>query len=227
MEHITHYHTIWLSDLHLGTSACQVDKLLEFLKVVECNYLFLVGDIVDLWALQNGSKWTTKHNTVIQKLLRKARRGTKIIYIPGNHDEAMREYCGMTFGDIKVEHDYTYQLKSGKTVFITHGDDFDIVTKYHRWLARLGDASYTILLNLNKAVSAVRKIAGLNNHFSLSQYIKYQVKQAVSFISDYEQAVVDATKSLHVDGVITGHIHHAEIRVIDGIDYYNCGDGVE
>lgn len=222
-----HFKTIWLSDLHLGTNSCQSDKLLGFLKIVSCDNLFLVGDIIDFWALHNGSKWTVNHNTIIQKFLKKARYGTNIVYIPGNHDDAIRDYCGMVFGDIKVERDYIYTLISGKKVFITHGDDYDIVTKYHKWLAKLGDVSYSVLLRLNRWFLYIMRVCGYNSRFSLSQFIKYKVKEAVNFISDYEETVVNSIKHMNIDGVITGHIHHPEIRQIDGIDYYNCGDGVE
>jgi UDP-2,3-diacylglucosamine pyrophosphatase LpxH len=226
-QDLTHYNTIWLSDIHLGVSESQTEKLLAFLKVSECNTLVLVGDIIDLWAMQNGSKWTTGHNTVIQKILRIARRGTRVIYIPGNHDEAVREYCGMSFGDIKVERDYFYSLKDGRTLYITHGDEFDIISNNYTWLARFGDVGYSVLLKMNKAVASVRRVFGIHSHFSLSQYVKYSVKQAVSFISDYENAVVKSVKDKCVDGVVTGHIHHAEIRDIDGLIYINCGDWVE
>lgn len=221
------YRTIWISDIHLGTTHCQADKLLDFLKNVDCDYLFLVGDIVDLWRLKGKSYWPSSHNLVIQKLLRKARHGTKIIYIPGNHDEAIRDYCGYSFGDIDIYYDYTHRLKNGKKIYICHGDTFDIVTRYYKWLARLGNVGYTILLNLNSVVLFIRSLFGLKSHFSLSQFIKFQVKQSVNFISNYESTVIQHVKNMAVDGIVTGHIHHAEIKEIDGFCYMNCGDWVE
>jgi UDP-2,3-diacylglucosamine pyrophosphatase LpxH len=215
------HRTIWISDVHLGTSACQAGKLLEFLKENESDYLFLVGDIIDFWSIESGGKWTSEHNTVVQKILKKARHGTKVYYIPGNHDECLRAYCGFTFGEIEVHRDFTHMLKDGRKIFITHGDDFDIVTKYHSWITRLGDKAYTFLLWANKYFRV------FNKKFSLSQFLKYKVKTAVSFISDYENSVLECTKSNAVDGVLCGHIHHAEMRMNGNMLYMNTGDWVE
>lgn len=222
----TKYRTIWLSDVHLGTRGCQAEKLLEFLKQTDSEYLFLVGDIIDFWAMKRFLYWPSSHNTIIQKILRKARHGTKVIFIPGNHDEALREYVGMSFGDIELHEDYIHTLKNNEKIFCLHGDVFDVITRYHRWLAIVGDVGYECLLFLNRIQNKIRDWFSIG-HWSLSAYIKQHVKEAVSFISDYEQNVVHEAKILNVNHVLTGHIHHAEISQIDGIMYYNCGDWVE
>lgn len=221
------HRTIWISDVHLGTSACKSKELLEFLRENDSDYLFLVGDIVDFWALNKTNKWPKEHNTIIQKILKKARHGTKVIFIPGNHDSPVRELCGMTFGDILIEYDYIYRLKDGRTLYIAHGDEFDIITKHHAWVAHFGDSAYTFLLWFNRYFQMIRKLFGLKNRFSLSQYLKYRVKEAVSFISDYEKSVSESAKLHGVDGVVCGHIHHAEIKQYDTLLYMNCGDWVE
>jgi UDP-2,3-diacylglucosamine pyrophosphatase LpxH len=220
------YRTIWLSDIHLGSRGCQADALLDFLKQTESEQLFLVGDIIDLWALKRKSFWPTTHNTVIQKILKKARQGTNVIYIPGNHDEPLREYIGMHFGQIEMCLDYTYTLKSGHEIYCLHGDKYDVITRYHKWIAVLGDVGYTILLRINGIQNKIRKLLGMK-HWSLSAFIKHHVKEAVSFISDYEENVVHEAKKLGVDGVLCGHIHKAEITKINDIMYFNTGDWVE
>jgi UDP-2,3-diacylglucosamine pyrophosphatase LpxH len=223
MSEIKHYRTIWLSDIHLGSRGCQAEKLLEFLKNTESETLILVGDIIDFWSLKRSPYWPTSHNTVVQKILKKSRQGTKVIYIPGNHDECLREYIGMNFGNIELHMDYTHELLNGGKIFCIHGDMYDIITRYHKWLAVIGDVGYTFLLWLNRHQNSLLGIG----HWSLSAFIKHHVKEAVSFISDYEQSVVSAAKDLGVSGVLCGHIHHAEISTIDDIMYYNTGDTVE
>lgn len=221
-----HHRTIWISDIHLGTKDCQADMLLDFLKNTDSDYLILVGDIIDFWALKRSSYWPASHNTVVQKILKKARHGTKVIFICGNHDESLRDYVGLTFGGIELHDFYTHTLANGKSIYCVHGDIYDIITRYHKWLAVLGDVGYSFLLWLNRIQNRLRTYCGLG-HWSLSAYIKSRVKDAVSFISDYEANVVREARQLGVDGVLCGHIHHAEIVDMDGILYLNTGDVVE
>jgi len=220
------YRTIWLSDIHLGSKGCQADKLLYFLKNNESEYLFLVGDIVDFWSLKRTPYWPTSHNTIVQKVLRKARHGTKVIFIPGNHDEALREYIGCTFGDIELHNDYIHTLNNGKKVFCLHGDVYDVITRYHKWIAVMGDLGYGFLLWLNRVQNRIRTIFG-KDYWSLSAYIKKRVKEAVNFISDFEENVSSNAKELGMDAVLCGHIHHAQIDQINDIWYLNTGDTVE
>jgi len=220
------FRTIFISDIHLGTRGCQAEKLHEFLKRTESDTLYLVGDIIDFWALKRGSKWTKEHNIILQKILKKSRHGTRVIFIPGNHDEALREYCGSKFGDIEIHHDYTHITADGKTIFCLHGDYFDMVTRYHKWLANLGDVGYNLLIRLNNSLNWLRKIIG-KDHWSLSAYIKNKVKQAVSYVSDFEESVAKHAKKLNVDMVLCGHIHFATMTEYHGVKYLNTGDWVE
>lgn len=226
MTHTTHYRTIWLSDIHLGSKGCQADKLLNFLKQTESEYLILVGDIIDFWALSRTPYWPTSHNTIIQKILKKSRHGTKVIFIPGNHDEPLREYIGMTFGEIELHEDYMHTLEDGKTVFCLHGDIYDVITRYHKWLAVLGDIGYESLLVINRLQNKIRTYLGYD-YWSLSSFVKQRVKEAVSFISDYEKNVADNARDMGVDAVLCGHIHKTELTQFDDIWYFNTGDAVE
>ena len=220
------HRAIFISDIHLGTRGCQAEMLLDFLKKNECEYLYLVGDIVDGWRLRRWWYWPQAHNDVVQKVLRKARKGTKVIYVPGNHDEAARQYCQLTFGDVRVEAETIHLTLDGRKLLVVHGDQFDGVVRYARWLAVLGDWAYNLALRLNTAFNRVRRRLGLS-YWSLSAYLKHKVKNAVQFIADYETAVATEARRRGVDGVVCGHIHHAEIRTIDGILYCNDGDWVE
>jgi len=220
--------SIFLSDIHLGTRACQAHRLLEFLKEYESEYLFLVGDIVDFWAMaRRGVYWSAEMNTVVQKVLKRARHGSKVIFIPGNHDEALREHVGSSFGDIKVWHDYIHTTADGKRYLLLHGDEYDVVTKYHRWLAILGDNAYAFVVRINMMLSWVRRHLGIPGYWSLAGYAKRKVKGAVSFISDFEESVVRNIREQGLDGVICGHVHAATIRQFGGITYLNCGDWVD
>ncbi len=219
--------SIFLSDIHLGTRACQADCLLDFLRDHTAEHLFLVGDIVDFWAMSRGISWTPAQNTVVQKVLRRARHGEKVILIPGNHDEALREYDGTSFGDIRVAVEYVHTLADGRRFLVTHGDEFDQVTRYHRWVAVLGDLAYNLLVRLNGALSIVRRRLGLSGYWSLAGYAKRKVKTAVSFIFDFEDSVIRAARERGLDGVICGHIHSPVMREVDGIHYLNCGDWVD
>lgn len=220
------YRTIWISDIHLGTRGCKADLLLEFLKHTESDTLYLVGDIVDGWRLKRSWYWHQSHNDVVQKLLRKARKGTTVIYVPGNHDEALRDYTELQFGGVTVQMEAIHQTADGRRFLVTHGDHFDGIVTCAKWLALLGDAAYGFALNLNTWFNHLRRRMGLP-YWSLSAYLKHKVKNAVEFISDYEHAIAEEARRRHVDGVVCGHIHHAEIRDIDGILYCNDGDWVE
>lgn len=222
----TRYRTIWISDIHLGTKGCQSDKLHNFLKSTESDTLFLVGDIIDFWAMKRGSKWTADHNLIVQKVLKKARHNTRVVYIPGNHDEALREYCGMSFGGIELHHEFIHTTADGKKILCVHGDDFDIITRYHKWVAILGDIGYTVLLVANHKFNWLRRHFG-KGYWSLSAYIKKKVKGAVNFVSNFEENVVREAKHVNVDMVLCGHIHHANICKMNDITYLNTGDWVE
>ena len=220
------YRTIWLSDIHLGSGGCQAAYLLDFLRHHESDYLYLVGDIIDGGQLRKGWFWPQAHNDVVQKILRKARKGTQVVYIPGNHDEAARQFCDLAFGDIHVRGEAFHTTLAGKRLWIVHGDLFDGVIQHAKWLAYLGDTAYTAILLLNRWFNRVRTKLGFN-YWSLSQYLKHQVKNAVNFISQFERVMTDEARRRGCDGVVCGHIHKAEIRDIDGILYCNDGDWVE
>jgi UDP-2,3-diacylglucosamine pyrophosphatase LpxH len=221
-----HYRTIWSSDIHLGTPGCRADYLLEFLRVHSCETLYLVGDIMDGWRLSKGWYWPQTHNDVIQKILRAARKGTRVIYVPGNHDEVSRQFIGLSFGGIEVADDAIHVTPNGQRLLVIHGDLFDAVMQHATWLAHLGSWLYELLLNVNRWMNAVRLRLGLP-YWSMSQYVKHQVKDAVNFISQFEQAMAVEARRRGCDGVVCGHIHKAEIRDIDGILYCNDGDWVE
>ncbi len=220
------YRTIWISDVHLGTAGCKADFLLDFLKSTESDTLYLVGDIIDGWQLKKGWTWRQSHNDVVQKILRKARKGTRVIYVPGNHDEFARGYIEHAFGGIDVMYEATHITADGRRLLVTHGDLFDGVIQQAKWLAHLGDSLYTLILALNHWFNRVRVRLGFG-YWSLSQYLKHKVKNAVAFIGDFEHALVNEARRRGFDGVVCGHIHKAEIRMIDGVLYCNDGDWVE
>ena len=221
-----HYRTVWISDLHLGTPGCRAVALLGFLKHFESENLFLVGDIIDGWQLRRSWYWPQAHNDVVQKLLRKARKGTRVVFIPGNHDEFARRYLGHDFGGIEVAEDWIHETADGRKLWVIHGDLFDGVIQCAKWLAHVGDSLYELTLRLNRHLNSLRARLGLP-YWSLSKYLKFKVKRAVSFIGDYEVAVAREARRRGAHGVVCGHIHHAELREIDGITYANDGDWVE
>ncbi len=221
-----HYRTLWISDLHLGTPGCQATALLDFLRHTESDTLFLVGDIVDGWQLSRQWFWPQSHNDVVQKLLRKARKGTRIIYVPGNHDEFARKYLNNEFGGIEVAEEWLHQTADGRYLWIVHGDLFDGVIQVASWLAHLGDNLYGLTLELNRHLNSQRARLGLP-YWSLSKYLKLKVKRAVSYVNDFELAVAREARKRGAQGVVCGHIHHAELRDVDGILYANDGDWVE
>ena len=220
------YRTVWISDLHLGTPGCQAEALLGFLKRVECRTLFLVGDIVDGWQLRRHWYWPQAHNDVVQKILRKARKGTRVIFVPGNHDEFARRYLGHNFGGIEVVHEWFHVTADGRRLWVTHGDLFDGVIQCAKWLAHLGDRLYELTLRMNRQLNSLRARMGLP-YWSLSRYLKLKVKRAVSYVGDFEAALAKEARKRGADGVVCGHIHHAELRDIGGILYANDGDWVE
>jgi UDP-2,3-diacylglucosamine pyrophosphatase LpxH len=222
----TIYRTLFLSDVHLGSRGCQAGLLLDFLKNNDAATIYLVGDIIDGWQLKNRWYWPQAHNDVVQKLLRKVRKGVRVIYVPGNHDEFARDYIGSVFGGVEVA-DHAYHMTADKKrLLIIHGDQFDIVVKHARWLASLGDWAYTFALWSNLWFNKVRRKLGFT-YWSLSAWAKLKVKNAVNFIGAFEVALVEAARRHKADGVVCGHIHHAAIRDIGGITYINTGDFVE
>ena len=218
--------TLFLSDVHLGTKGCQAETLLDFLRCYDAATIYLVGDIVDGWQLKSGWFWPQAHNDVVQKLLRKARKGAKVVYIPGNHDEFLRHYYGTHFGGIEVVADAVHVTATGMHYLVVHGDLFDVVIRHARWLAVLGDKAYDLAIWLNTHFNAIRRMFGLT-YWSLSQWAKLRVKNAVNFIGAFEQALAREARRRGADGVICGHIHHAVIHDKFGIHYVNCGDWVE
>ena len=218
--------TIWISDVHLGTAGCQAGLLSDFLHSVECDTLYLVGDIVDGWRLRKGWYWPDQHNEVIRRVLKMAHRGTRVIYIPGNHDEMFRDYAGLSFGGVEVQLEAIHTTADGRNLLVTHGDAFDGIVLYARWLAFLGDQAYTLLLKANIVLNAVRRRFNLP-YWSLSSYLKKCVKNAVQYIGQYEEVVAREASQRGVQGVVCGHIHCAEIRQFGSITYYNDGDWVE
>jgi UDP-2,3-diacylglucosamine pyrophosphatase LpxH len=220
------YKAIFISDIHLGSKACQAKLLLDFLKHNDSQKLYLVGDIVDGWRLKRKWYWPQSHNDVVQKILRKARKGTEIIYVPGNHDEGLRRYIGTHFGGIEVRNTDIYEAVNGNKYLVLHGDNFDNVMLYARWVAYLGDYAYDFVLSLNNVFNGLRRLMGLR-YWSLSSYLKIKVKNAVQFISEYEHAIANEAQKAGVQGVICGHIHHAQMKQYGDIIYMNDGDWVE
>jgi UDP-2,3-diacylglucosamine pyrophosphatase LpxH len=220
------YRAIWISDLHLGTRGCKAGFLLDFLRHTESEYLYLVGDIVDGWRLRRSWYWAQSHNDVVQKVLRKARKGTRVFYVPGNHDEWLRDYTELQLGDVMLVREAVHVTADGRRLLVIHGDAFDGIVRCARWLALLGDRAYEFTLKLNHVFNLARRRLGYP-YWSLSAYLKFRVKNAVQFVSDYADAVAGEARKRGVDGIVCGHIHHAEIRDIGGVLYCNDGDWVE
>jgi UDP-2,3-diacylglucosamine pyrophosphatase LpxH len=220
------YRTLFISDVHLGTKSAQADMLIDFLREHDAETIYLVGDIVDFWRIRRGAAWPQSHNDVLQKILRKVRKGTRVVFIPGNHDDGLRQYAGTRFGGIEIELQAVHTTADGRRYLIIHGDEYDVVVRYAKWLAFLGDRGYEIALATNIPVNWVRRKVGLG-YWSLSAYLKQRVKVAVSFIGEFEEALAGEAGRRDVQGVICGHIHHAQSRQIKNIHYVNCGDWVE
>lgn len=220
------YRAIFISDTHLGTRGCQAELLLDFLERHQTENLFLVGDIVDAWRLRRGWIWPQAHNDVVQAILAKAQEGARVVFIPGNHDEVMRSYPGTHFGGIEVMVQAHHRTADGRRFLVTHGDQFDAIVVNAKWLAHVGDRAYDAALWLNIWFDRLRQLWG-GQYWSLSNWAKQQVKQAVNYISEYEKALTAEARRGGFDGVICGHIHSANMRRINGLDYVNTGDWVE
>ena len=221
-----HYRAVFISDIHLGTAGCQAGPLLEFMRTHESDYLYLVGDIVDGWQLRRRWHWPQAHNDVVQKLLRRARKGCRVVYVPGNHDEFARGFVGHRFGGIDVVEDAVHVTADGRRLWVTHGDYFDAVIQRAKWLAFVGDHLYELTLRLNRHLNILLARLGMP-YWSLSAYLKHKVKSALSYVCDFEEAVAREARSRGHHGVVCGHIHRAEMRDIDGMLYCNDGDWVE
>ncbi|MBS61841.1 UDP-2,3-diacylglucosamine diphosphatase [Salinisphaera sp.] len=222
------YRSVFISDAHLGTAGSQAEALSSFLKHCECENLYLVGDIIDGWRLRSTFFWPQEHTNVIRRILTKSRRGTQVYYVTGNHDDFLRKFVDyeLRMGNIQIVNDAVHVTADNRKLFIIHGDLFDVVTRYHRWVARIGDVAYVTLLRVNRYFNNARARLGYP-YFSLSAYAKHKVKSAVNFISEFEKAVAHECRRRGFDGVVCGHIHHAEMKTIEGVSYYNSGDWVE
>ncbi|MDJ0807419.1 MAG: UDP-2,3-diacylglucosamine diphosphatase [Gammaproteobacteria bacterium] len=220
------YESVFISDTHLGLRAARTEYLLDFLKHIECKTLYLVGDIFDIWKMKTGWHWPSINNEIIRRVMEMARQGTRVVYIPGNHDELFREYQEFHFTGIDVCMEVIHEARDGRQYLVMHGDEFDCVVMSNKWLAHLGSGAYDLLLWLNRWFNFARRKLGFG-YWSLSAYLRHQVKEAVKYIGNYEQAVIHEARERQMDGVICGHIHHAVITDFEGITYANCGDWVE
>jgi UDP-2,3-diacylglucosamine pyrophosphatase LpxH len=225
-QDVVRVRTLFLSDLHLGTKGCQAGLLLAFLKAYDADTVYLVGDIIDGWRLRSGWYWPQTHNDVVQKLLRKVRKGARLVYVPGNHDEFLRDYIGSNFGGIELADQAIHETADGKRFLVIHGDQFDMVVRHARWLALLGDGAYTFALFLNTYLNVLRRRLGFS-YWSLSAWAKLKVKNAVNYISRFEELLSTEARRHDADGVICGHIHHAALHDMFGVRYVNTGDWVE
>jgi UDP-2,3-diacylglucosamine pyrophosphatase LpxH len=218
--------SVFISDIHLGSKDSRAGELLQFLNSIEVDYLFLVGDIIDFWSLRKNFYWPQQHNEVVRAILGKAREGARVIYIPGNHDDDMREFCGSVFGNLEIRRKYVHSTADGREFLVMHGDEFDAAVKCSRWLARLGGGAYELALRLNRMVNALRRTLGLT-HWSLANYLKLRLGNATRYIAAYERAAAHAAAQRRLHGIVCGHIHRPAVREIDGVTYCNDGDWVE
>lgn len=222
-----HVRTLFVSDVHLGTRACPAEALLAFLKCYECEYLYLLGDIIDFWAMRRSVHWPRSHNTVIQTVLRRAHRGTRVVYVVSNHDEALREYLSMSFGEIELTDECLHVAADGRRYLVVRGDRYDQVTHDARWFSVLGDLAYQVLIQGNRMLSWARRRLGVAGHWSLADYVKRNVLKAMAFVGEFENAVACDVRRLGRHGVICGHIHTPVIKSVEGVSYLNCGDWVD
>jgi len=223
------YRSIFISDIHLGSKGCKADLLINFLKLNSADKLYLIGDIVDGWKIQeNKWYWKQSHTNVVRRILGFAKQGSEVIYIAGNHDEFLRPMIpyGISFGRIQIANQFTHEGLDGKKYLVVHGDLFDGITRLAPWVSFIGDRAYDILINLNTKFNWWRHKLGFG-YWSLSQFLKQRVKRAVDFIFHFERNLTDYGRKRGYDGVICGHIHKAEIKTVNGIIYMNDGDWVE
>ena len=218
--------SVFISDVHLGFKGCRAEFLLDFLRRVECEQIYLVGDIIDLWSLQRSFYWPQAHNDVIRTILGKAKHGTRVVYVPGNHDRAFRDHDGLTLGNVEIRLEAIHETADGRRFLVLHGDEFDGIVRASPLLESVGNHAYAAALRLNRYVNAVRQKLGYP-YWSLAAFLKHKVKNAVKYIANFERALAVEARRRGVDGVICGHIHRAEITEIDGILYCNDGDWVE
>jgi UDP-2,3-diacylglucosamine pyrophosphatase LpxH len=220
------FRTIWLSDVHLGTRGCKAETLLAFLERHECDFLYLVGDIIDFWKLKRSRYWPQAHSDVVRRVLSMAHTGTVVTFVPGNHDEYLRRFCDLQLGNMLVVREAVHRTADGRMLLVLHGDEFDVVTRYHRRIAVLGDVGYEILMVFNRWLNRARRLLGFG-YWSLAGYVKWKVKRAVMYVGDFEASVAREAARRGVDGVVCGHIHRAEMRAIGPVLYCNSGDWVE
>lgn len=220
------YRSVFISDVHLGFRGCSANFLLDFLRSTECSKLYLVGDIIDFWSMKRRSYWPQEHNNVIRTVLGKAKHDTEVIFVPGNHDEKLREYEGMQFGNVQIASEHIHETRDGRKFLVVHGDQFDSVVRCAPILAVLGSEAYDLLLLANRWVNSVRRLFGFP-YWSLAAFMKSRVKNAVKYVSNFEEAVAFEARRRGLDGVVCGHIHRAEIADIGDVTYFNCGDWVE
>lgn len=225
------YRTVWISDVHLGTKGCSAEQLDQFLQSIKCDTLYLVGDIFDGWCMSTGKTFFTQdHVNVVRRILSKARKGTNVFYVIGNHDEFLRKYeeffAENEFGNIHIANEFVHTTVDGRKLWIVHGDLYDGVTRYHKWVVKLGAKGYNLLIYFNRIYNNIRAKFGMG-YWSLSAYVKYKTRRAIEFIDSFEQTVASECKKRGYHGVVCGHIHHAEIKEIDGVTYHNDGDWVE
>lgn len=220
------YRAVWISDTHLGSRDCQAATLNAFLKNVKCEYLYIVGDFIDLWQLRRKWHWPQDLNNIVQRVLKKAKKGTQVVYVPGNHDETFREYAGLEFGGVRILKQAVHETLDGRRLLVLHGDEFDAVVQYNKWLALLGSAAYDKLIYANRLVNFMRRHCGLP-YWSLANYLKRKVKNAIKYINSYEEALILDARKRQFHGVVCGHIHQPVIREQSGFVYCNTGDWVE
>jgi UDP-2,3-diacylglucosamine pyrophosphatase LpxH len=221
-----HVRTAFLSDIHLGARECRADLVLRFLHEVQMDELWLVGDIVDVWSLKRSFHWPQLHNNVLRTILGKAKHGTRVVYVPGNHDEVMRDMVAMVFGNLEVQREGLHVTADGRRMLVVHGDEFDASVKFSRWLAALGSHAYDVALGLNRGYNRMRRACGYP-YWSLASYLKSRIGSAVRYVERFEQAAAHCAARRGLDGVICGHIHRPVMRELHGVQYCNTGDWVD
>ena len=220
------FRSIFISDVHLGFKGCRAEFLLDFLRRVECQQIYLVGDIIDVWSLTRSFYWPQAHNDVIRTILGKAKHGTHVVYVPGNHDRPFRDHDGLVLGNVEIRRQAVHCTADGRWLLVLHGDEFDSIVRASPLLESVGNQAYSLALTLNRWLNTLRRALGYP-YWSLSAFLKDRVKNAVKYVANFERAIAAEARRRGLDGVVCGHIHRAEIRDIDGITYCNDGDWVE